>query len=81
MRITIYTRSREWSSLEDKIRVQTYYDPQYAARLVNLTHYVWYMDLEVSSKGANPSVHRYAVVDVNTDELYVTSEFKFFSVG
>lgn len=79
--VSMYTRPREWSSLANNITLQTYCDPRICAEPVNLTHYLWYVDLETSPKDSNPEVHKYAVVDANTGVMYLMSEIRFVAIG
>ena len=75
-----YTNPDEWRSLSDKITL-AYIDPQICAKLVELSHYLWVVELVTPAQGSSPEVHTYAIIDVNTGEFYQSGEFRVLPSG
>ena len=78
--IVTYTHPSEQGSLSDSITL-TIIDPQNCAKLVELSHYLWCVELVTAAQGSYPEVHTYAIIDVNTGEFYQLGEFRVLASG
>lgn len=79
--VTTYTHPDEWPSPFGNITVQTFFDPAICAKPVNLTHYVWHVQLNMPSEDANTRMYKYAIVDTKTGKLYTISEYRIGSIS
>jgi hypothetical protein len=78
--ITMYTNPDEWESLSGNITL-SYIDSELCAGVVELSHYLWVVDLVTPAHGSSPEVHVYAVIDVNSGEFYQLGEFRVVVIG
>jgi len=76
-----YTQPRNWIYDAEFVPSETYYDQRYCARVVNMTHYTWSVQHRLTERHENPEITLFAIVDVNTGELYVMGEDRIHSIS